>query len=158
MGPNRIGPWGIFQPFADMLKIFTKEYITPQGRGLIAFNLAPVLMVAGVMMVWAVLPFTKTTVGTPLNVGVLYIIAVGGLGEMGIVLAGWGSNNKFSLIAAFRVIAQLVSYELPMVITMLIPVMLTGTYGAWGKLLNSKKLCGFSSWLRLERWYSSSPP
>ena len=138
LGPNRIGPWGIFQPFADMLKIFTKEYITPQGADIIPFNLAPVLMVAGVMMVWAVLPFTKTTVGTPLSVGVLYIIAVGGLGEIGIVLAGWGSNNKFSLIAAFRVIAQLVSYELPMVITLLIPVMLAGSMGL-GEIVEQQK-------------------
>ena len=138
LGPNRIGPWGIFQPFADMLKIFTKEYITPQGADIIPFNLAPVLMVAGVMMVWAVLPFTKTTVGTTLSVGVLYIIAVGGLGEMGIVLAGWGSNNKYSLIAAFRLIAQLVSYELPMVIALLIPVMLAGSMGL-GEIVEQQK-------------------
>ncbi len=130
--PNRVGPWGIFQPFADMIKIFTKEYITPTGADWVPYNLAPVLAVAGVLMVWAVLPFAKNIFGVDLNVAVLYIIAATGLAELGIIFAGWGSNNKYALLGAFRSVAQLVSYEVPMVITLLIPVMLSGTMGLNG--------------------------
>jgi NADH-quinone oxidoreductase subunit H len=131
-GPNRVGPWGIFQPIADMLKIFTKEYITPKGADLAAYNIAPVLAVGAVLMVWSVIPFTMTVVGTDLNVGFLYILAVGALGEMGFILAGWGSNNKYALLGAFRSVAQLISYEVPLVISALVPVMFSGTLSATG--------------------------
>ncbi len=127
LGPNRVGPFGIIQPVADMLKIFTKEYITPDGVDKVAYNLAPILAVGAVIMIWAVLPFAITVYGSNLNVGVLYIIAVGGLGELGIVMAGWGSNNKFALMGAFRGVAQLIAYEVPMVVSLLVPVMLTGS-------------------------------
>lgn len=128
-GPNRVGPWGIFQTIADMLKIFTKEYITPTGADLIPYNLAPVVAVAAVLCVWAVLPFSATVVGSNIGIGLLFIIAIGGLGEFGIILAGFGSNNKYALLGAFRAVAQLVSYEVPMVIVLLIPVMLSGSMG-----------------------------
>ncbi len=132
LGPNRVGPWGVFQPFADMLKIFTKEYITPIGADVIPYNLAPVLAVAGVLMIWAVLPFAKNIFGVDLNVAVLYVVAATGLAELGIIFAGWGSNNKYAMLGAFRSVAQLISYEVPMVITLLIPVMLSGTMGMNG--------------------------
>jgi len=129
LGPNRVGPWGIFQSIADMLKIFTKEYINPVGIDKIPFNLAPVLAVAAVLAVWAVIPFSQTVFGSNINVGILYIIAIGGLGEMAIILAGFGSNNKYALLGAFRAVAQLISYEVPMVIVLLIPVMFSGSMG-----------------------------
>jgi NADH-quinone oxidoreductase subunit H len=128
-GPNRVGPYGIFQPIADMLKIFTKEYITPQGADKVPYNLAPVMAVAGVLMIWAVIPFGKNIFGVNLNVAVLYAIAAGALGELGIIFAGWGSNNKYALLGAFRSVAQLISYEVPMVVTLLIPVMFAGSMG-----------------------------
>ncbi len=127
IGPNRVGPFGLFQPFADMVKIFIKEHITPRGADWLPYNLAPVLAVAAVLMVWAVIPFTVTFFGVDLNVGVLFIIAVGSLGEMGIILAGWGSNNKYALLAMFRSVAQLISYEIPLVLSSLVPVMLAGS-------------------------------
>ncbi len=127
LGPNRLGPWGIFQTFADMLKIFTKEHITPDGADGVPFNLAPVISVGAVLMVWAVIPFTATVVGVDFNAGVLYVMAVGALGEMGVILAGWGSNNKYAMLAAFRAVAQLISYEVPMLLALMIPVMFTGS-------------------------------
>ncbi|MHB8089387.1 MAG: NADH-quinone oxidoreductase subunit NuoH [Anaerolineaceae bacterium] len=129
LGPNRVGPWGIFQSIADMLKIFTKEYINPVGIDKIPFNLAPVLAVAAVLIIWAVIPFSQTVFGANINVALLFIIAIGGLGEMAIILAGFGSNNKYALLGAFRAVAQLISYEVPMVIVLLIPVMFSGSMG-----------------------------
>lgn len=127
LGPNRVGPYGILQPIADVLKIFTKEHITPAGADRIPYNLAPVLSVAAALMVWAVIPFTVTVYGADLNVGLLYLIAVGALGEIAIILAGWGSNNKYALLGAFRTIAQLISYSVPMALVALIPVMFSGS-------------------------------
>ena len=127
LGPNRVGPFGVIQPVADMLKIFTKEFITPDGVDKVAYNLAPILSVGSVMMIWAVVPFAISMYGVNLNVGILYIVAVGGFGTLGIVMAGWGSNNKFALLGAFRGVAQLLSYEVPMVMSLLIPVMLAGS-------------------------------
>lgn len=129
LGPNRIGPWGIFQPIADMLKIFTKEHITPDGVDKVPYNIAPVLSVAAVLAIYAVLPFAVTLYGVDLNVGLLYIVAVGGLGELAIMLAGWSSNNKFAMLGAFRSVAQLISYEVPLVLSLLIPVFLSGSMG-----------------------------
>lgn len=128
-GPNRVGPFGIFQTVADMLKIFIKEYITPDGADRIPYNLAPILAVAGVLFAWAVLPFAVNFLGVNLNVGVLYIVAAGAIGELGIIMAGWGSNNKFALLGAFRAIGQIISYEVPMILTFLIPVMFAGSMG-----------------------------
>lgn len=128
-GPNRVGPFGIFQTIADMLKIFTKEFITPDGADRIPYNLGPVLAVAGVLLVYAVLPFGINFLGVNLDMGALYVVAAGTIGELGIILAGWGSNNKYALLGAFRAIGQLISYEVPMLLTLLIPVMLSGSMG-----------------------------
>ncbi len=127
LGPNRVGPWGIFQSIADMIKIFTKEYITPEGADRVLFNIAPVLSVVSVLLIWVVIPFTKTLFGVDLNVGILYVVAVAGFGELAIIMAGWSSNNKYALLGAFRTVAQLISYEVPMVLALLVPVLLSGS-------------------------------
>ncbi len=129
LGPNRVGPWGIFQTFPDMIKIFTKEYITPDGADKVVFNLAPILSVSAVLMIWAVIPFAPTVIGTDVNVGVLYIVAVGAVGTLSIIMAGWSSNNKYALLGAFRAVAQMISYEVPMVLALLVPVLLGQTMG-----------------------------
>ncbi|MFZ2095672.1 MAG: NADH-quinone oxidoreductase subunit NuoH [Anaerolineales bacterium] len=139
LGPNRVGPWGIFQTFPDMIKIFTKEYITPVGADKVVYNLAPILSVSAVLLIWAVIPFAKTIVGTDVNVGVLYLVAVGGIGALGIILAGWSSNNKYSLLGAFRAVAQIVSYEVPMILALLVPVLLGRSMGV-NTLVNAQSI------------------
>jgi len=126
-GPNQVGPWGIFQSVADMVKIFIKEHIIPYGVDPIPYHLAPIIIVASVLLVWAIIPFSNTMTGTNLNVAVIFLLAVGGLGELGIMMAGWGSNNKYALISAFRASAQMISYEIPMAIVLLIPVLLSSS-------------------------------
>ncbi|MFN2152239.1 MAG: NADH-quinone oxidoreductase subunit NuoH [Anaerolineales bacterium] len=129
LGPNRAGPFGLLQPIADVIKIMTKEMITPQGADTVPFNLAPVISVAAVLLIWAVVPFAATVVGADIHVGVLYIIAVGSFGIVAILMAGWSSNNKFALLGAARAVAQMVSYEVPMVLALLIPTLLAGSMG-----------------------------
>ena len=129
LGPNRLGPFGLIQPIADVIKLLIKEDITPKGADRIVFNLAPIMALATVLLLWAVIPMAPTIVGSDINVGVLYIVAIGALSTLGIIMAGWASNNKYALVGAFRTVAQMVSYEVPMVIALLVPVLLAGSMG-----------------------------
>lgn len=128
-GPNRAGPYGILQTFADMVKLLTKEDVIPEKADKLTFNIAPVLSVVAVLLIWAVIPFAPGWIGTDLNVGVLYIAAVGSFGILAILMAGWSSNNKYALLGAFRAVAQLISYEVPMLITLMVPVLLARSMG-----------------------------
>ncbi|HRE47152.1 MAG TPA: NADH-quinone oxidoreductase subunit NuoH [Aggregatilineales bacterium] len=132
VGPNRTGPYGLFQSFADLGKLITKEDITPANADRHVYNIAPLLAVASVIMIFAVVPFSASWIGADLNIGVLYFIAVASLGTLAIMLAGWGSNNKYSLLGAFRVIAALISYEVPTILALVVPVMLAGTMSMQG--------------------------
>lgn len=129
LGPNRLGPFGLIQPFADIIKLLIKEDITPEGADKVPYNLAPIIALATVLLLWAVIPFSSTVVGTDVNIGVLYIVAVGAISTLGIIMAGWASNNKYALLGAFRTVAQMVSYEVPMVIALLVPVILARSMG-----------------------------
>jgi NADH-quinone oxidoreductase subunit H len=129
LGPNRVGPFGLIQPIADVIKLLIKEDILPVGADKIVYNLAPIIALATVLLIWAVLPISATSVGTSLNVGLLYIVAIGAISTLGIIMAGWASNNKYALLGAFRTVAQMVSYEVPMVIAMLVPVILARSMG-----------------------------
>jgi len=128
-GPNRLGPFGLIQPFADIIKLLIKEDITPIGADKIVYNIAPIIALATVVALWGVLPISATIYGTNLNVGVLYIVAIGAISTLGIIMAGWASNNKYALIGAFRTVAQMVSYEVPMVISLMVPVILARSMG-----------------------------
>jgi NADH-quinone oxidoreductase subunit H len=132
LGPNRLGPFGLIQPLADVIKLLIKEDIAPEGHDRVVYNLAPILALATVLIVWAVIPFGPNIVGADINVGVLFIVAAGSLGILSIIMAGWASNNKYALLGAFRTIAVMVSFEIPMVIVLLVPVILARTMAISG--------------------------
>jgi NADH-quinone oxidoreductase subunit H len=127
LGPNRWGPWGIFTPIADGIKMLTKEDIVPDGADYWVHLLAPICTIAAAVLIYAVLPFGEGAWGTDLNIGILYVVAVASLGTIAILMAGWSSNNKYSLLGAFRVVAQLISYEIPMLLSIVAVVLLTGS-------------------------------
>jgi NADH-quinone oxidoreductase subunit H len=127
VGPNRAGPLGLLQGLADAVKMLTKEDITPIGADRMVYNMAPALAVIATILVYAVLPLAPGVIGTDLNIGVLYIVAVGGIGTMAVLMAGWSSNNKYALISAFRVVAQLIAYEIPMVIALIMVALAAGS-------------------------------
>ncbi len=125
IGPNRVGgKFGLLQTVADVLKLLTKEVITPVGTDIVAYNLAPILIVMGALLMWAVIPFAPGVIGTDLNVALFYVLAVSSVSVVSLLLAGWGSNNKYALLGAFRSVAQLVSYEVPMVLALIVPILL----------------------------------
>jgi NADH-quinone oxidoreductase subunit H len=127
LGPNRIGPWGLFQPFADIIKLLIKESITPTGADIAVYNLAPILSLFSVLMLWAILPIAPVLFGVDLNVALVFMVAAGAIGTLSIIMAGWSSNNKFALLGAYRMVATMISYEIPMLLTLLIPAILTGS-------------------------------
>ncbi len=129
LGPNRVGPFGMIQPLADIIKLLIKEDITPDGADRIVYNLAPIMSLMSVLLLWAIVPLAPVILGVDLNVGALYIVAAGAIGTLSIIMAGWASNNKYALIGAFRQVAVLVSFEVPMIATLLIPTILAGSMG-----------------------------
>jgi NADH-quinone oxidoreductase subunit H len=148
-GPNRVGPWGLLQPLADLLKLLFKEEFTPPGANKILFILAPVITAGAAFLPFAVIPFANTILPPEIsiygfkldltvanlnqgviadtNIGLLYIFAVGSLGVYGAVLGGWASNNKYSLLGGLRLSAQMVSYELALGLSVIGVLMLAGT-------------------------------
>ena len=127
LGPNRAGPYGLLQTIADALKLLTKEDITPSAADKVTFNVAPVLAVFAVIMLFGAIPMAPRFVGADMNIGALYIVALGSIAIMSVLMAGWGSNNKYALLGGFRVVAQLLSYEVPMILAILCVVIVAGT-------------------------------
>jgi NADH-quinone oxidoreductase subunit H len=110
-GPNVVGPFGLFQPFADAIKLMMKETVIPTGSNRVLFLMAPMLTFALALIAWAVIPFGDGLVLADINVGVLYLFAISSLGVYGIIIAGWASNSKYAFLGALRSAAQMVSYE-----------------------------------------------
>ena len=126
-GPNRVGPFGLFQTIADLIKLLMKELIPIRKSDKFLFNLAPFIVIIASFMAIAAMPFAKGLQAIDLNVGVFYVMAVSSLGVVGILLAGWSSNSKYSLIGAMRSGAQIVSYELSVGLSLLAIVVFSGT-------------------------------
>jgi NADH-quinone oxidoreductase subunit H len=126
-GPNRWGPWGLFTPIADAVKLLSKEDTRPEGVDAWVFNLAPLLFILPPLLVFAVIPLGKNTYIANLNIGILFIIAVTSVPTIALFMAGWGSGNRYSLFGAMRGVAQLVSYEVPMVLSIVGVLLLAGS-------------------------------
>ncbi|MCP4901083.1 MAG: NADH-quinone oxidoreductase subunit NuoH [bacterium] len=154
IGPNRVGPKGWLQPIADGLKLFVKEDLVPTGASKAVFMIAPCLIMATALLVWSVIPFAPATdlfglldepiepFLTNINIALLFILGVSGIGVYGIILGGWSSNNKFSLMGGLRAGAQMISYEVPMGFAIVAILLMAGSLslvdivnaqaGAWG--------------------------
>jgi len=127
LGPNRVGPYGLFQPVADGLKMVTKEDIVPHNADKLIHFLAPVVLVVPTLLAYAVLPFGRNLVPIDLDAGILFFFAVGASTELSVFMAGWSSRNKYSLLGAMRAIAQMISYEIPLIISSVTVIMLAGS-------------------------------
>jgi NADH-quinone oxidoreductase subunit H len=126
-GPNRVGPFGLFQPIADGIKMLIKEDIVPARADKIVHFLAPVLIAAVAILTLGVIPYGRNMTPFTIDGGILFFFAVGSATELAVFMAGWGSNNKFSMLGAMRAIAQMFSYELPLIISVLPVVMVVGS-------------------------------
>jgi NADH-quinone oxidoreductase subunit H len=126
-GPNRVGPFGLLQTMADTIKLLIKEDIIPTNADKFVFRLAPLLVLITTFMVFVVLPFGKGLIAADISVGLVYLLAISGLTVIGILAGGWASNNKYSLMGGMRSAAQIVSYEMPAVLTVLSIAMLSGS-------------------------------
>jgi NADH-quinone oxidoreductase subunit H len=129
-GPNRVGPFGLLQPVADGIKMLIKEDIVPARADKVVHFLAPILIAAAAILALGVIPYGRNMTPFSIDAGILFFFAVGSTTELGVFMAGWGSNNKFSMLGAMRAIAQMVSYELPLIITVLPVVMVVGSLSA----------------------------
>lgn len=127
LGPNRVGPLGLLQPVADAIKVLLKEDIVPDKADKIVHWLAPVVAFAPVLMIFAVIPFQNGALLADLNIGILYVVAISSVSTLGIFMAGWASSNKYSLLAAMRDVAAVVSYEIPVVLALVGVVLLAGS-------------------------------
>jgi NADH-quinone oxidoreductase subunit H len=127
VGPNRVGPYGIFQTIADFIKLLMKELVVIKNSDKLLFTLAPFIVIIASFMAIAAIPFAKGLHAIDFDIGILYVIAVSSLGVVGVLLAGWSSNNKYSLIGAMRSGAQIISYELSVGMSLLTIIILAGT-------------------------------
>src|SRR6476659_3358158 len=127
LGPNRVGPFGLLQPVADGIKMLIKEDIVPTRADKVVHFLAPILIAATAILALGIIPYGRNMTPFTIDGGILFFFAIGSTTELSVFMAGWGTNNTFSMLGAMRAIAQMVSYELPLIITVLPVVMVVGS-------------------------------
>jgi NADH-quinone oxidoreductase subunit H len=127
LGPTMVGPSGLLQPVADLLKLLQKEDIVPENADPVVFNMVPLLAALAALGAAAVVPFSPSVVAADLDVGVLYVLAVGAVTVLPVFGAGWASNNKLALLGGMRAVAQSISYEVPLLLAAMVPVILSGS-------------------------------
>src|SRR5437764_14390038 len=152
-GPNRVGPFGLFQPIADGIKLLIKEDIVPDRADKPIHFLAPIMMAAPAILALGVIPYGRNMTAFSIDGGILFFFAVGSATELAVFMAGWGSNNKFSMLGAMRAIAQMVSYELPLIITVLPVVVILGSLSA-DSIVAAQE--GYK-WGIVPRWFVLTP-
>ncbi len=126
-GPNRVGKWGLLQPVADVMKLLMKEDIRPRTADPVVHFLAPIIVLIPALLAYAVIPFGKGMEIADVNVGLLFVVAVGSVTTIGIVVAGWGSGNKYSVLGGMRAAAQMISFEIPLLLALIGPILIVGS-------------------------------
>src|SRR5579863_6813383 len=152
IGPNRTGPYGILQPVADGIKALTKEDIVPVGADRVVHFLAPLVLVVAVFMGFAVLPMGRNMVLADMDAGLLFFFAIGASTELSVFMAGWSSRNKYSLLGAMRAVAQMISYEVPLLLSAVSVVMITGSLSLT-KIIDAQNQYTWG----LPHWYIFTP-